>query len=200
MKTFKEMYALDITKYVEKKPTFKREGGKLTKLPEKYWLDYIEWATVITLLYDNGAEKVAFGLVENNEGYPAFYHNGKNPFIKIWLQIDENRYEYEYPVIDGNRVEENPDQFKIHKAQQRAFVKAVAIYTGLGLKLWQKEEQIFDAEGEPEKKTERKKMPFPMDKFPEAVKWLKDGKTIDEMREYWVIDEDTDTKLMDAAI
>ena len=36
---------------------------------------------------------------------------------------------------------DNLTQNKIHKATQRAFVKCVSINTGLGIKLWQKEER-----------------------------------------------------------
>src|SRR5690606_3813715 len=47
-----------------------------------------------------------------------------------------------YPVINGNAVISSPNQMDIHKAELRGFVKAVAVYTGLGLSLWMKEERI----------------------------------------------------------
>ena len=141
LKNFQEMYSLDISKDVQKKPTFKKENGKLKKMPEKYWLDYLEWATVLFLLHKNGAESVQFGARCNNDGYPAFFdQNGINPFVKVWVRIDGVEYEMAYPVINGNQVNSTPNQATIHNAQQRAFVKCVAINTGLGLKLWQKEE------------------------------------------------------------
>lgn len=148
LKSFKELYKLDLSKYIKKKPTFyKDDKGKLQKTDESKWLNYIEWATVLVLLYENGAEAVSYNFGLNKEDYPAIFNNGKNPFISVYLNIDNKTYFYQYPVIDGNRVDDTPNQMTIHKAQQRGLVKCIAVNTGLGLSLWQDEENTFNTIG-----------------------------------------------------
>lgn len=134
LKKFIELTQLDISSYVQKKPTFFKDGnGKSQKTSEDKWLDYIEWAKVLELLYLSGAEKVAT--------YSEMHPNKPNTLI-IKLSIDGDEYKTDYPIIDGNQIISMPNQMQIHKAELRGFVKCVAIHTGLGLSLWQKEEQI----------------------------------------------------------
>jgi len=110
-------------------------------------IKFLEWAKVLILLYENGVESVSFGMIDKeNNKYPAFYDdNGNNPFIKVWVKIDDEKYEITYPVMSnqgGNfKVVERPSQLDIEVAKARAFVKCVAINTGLGLKLWLSETQ-----------------------------------------------------------
>jgi hypothetical protein len=200
LKDFKELYKVNIKADIKKKPTFfKNDAGKLQKNPENKWLDYLEWATVITLLYDNGAESVTFGCLKNSDGYPAFFVERKNPFVSIWVKIDDKRYEIEYPVIDGNKVDDVPNQMTIHKAQQRAFVKCVAINTGLGLKLWQKEESDF------EEVTNTNHLGLPellpnTDKWSEAIKSLKNGFKLTQILKRYYISDENQSILMDESI
>jgi hypothetical protein len=201
LKNFKELYALDIKSDVKKKPTFYKDNtGKLQQNKPEKSLDYLEWATVITLLYDNGAQSVQFGCIKNNEGYPAFYNKDSNPFVTVWVNIDDKKYSIDYPVIDGNKVDKDPNQMTIHKAQQRAFVKCVAINTGLGLKLWQKEESIFDSLGTVER--EQKQLPELLpetEKWVEAIKALKNGFKIEQIeKKYHITDENKDELLRQA--
>ncbi len=202
LKKFKELYALDIKSEVKKKPTFyKGADGKLVKNPDSKSLDYLEWATVITLLYDNGAEDVQFGCNKNSEGYPAFYNKNSNPFVSVWVHIDDITYTIDYPVIDGNKVDKDPNQMTIHKAQQRAFVKCVAINTGLGLKLWQKEESTFDSLGTVER--EQKQLPELLpetEKWVEAIKALKNGYKIEQIEKKYSLTEENRDELLRQAI
>lgn len=199
LKSFKELYKLDISSQVKKKPTFyKDSNGKLQKNSQDKWLDYLEWATVITLLYENGAEKVLFGSFGNDNAYPAFYHQSSNPFVKVWVTIDDNQFELFYPVIDGNKVESNPNQMIIHKAQQRAFVKCVAINTGLGLKLWQKEESTFDELGEIEKQLPELTPDSP--KWKEAIKALNNEYTIEQIEKKYYLTNENRNKLISESI
>lgn len=202
LKPFKELYKADIKSEVKKKPTFsKAADGKLQRNPESKWLDYLEWATILTLLYENGAESVTFGCLKNSQGYPAFYYDGKNPFVSIWVNIDEKHYEIDYPVIDGNKVEDAPNQMTLHKAQQRAFVKCVAINTGLGLKLWQKEESTFDSLGAVEK--EAKKLPELLpntDKWKDAIQAIKNGFTIAQIEKKYSLTEKNKDELLRESI
>ncbi len=110
-------------------------------------IKFLEWAKVLVLLHEQGIESVTFGTVDNSvDEYPAFYDtNGNNPFIKVWVKLDEDRFEITYPVIanqgDTFKVVERPSQLDMEFSKARAFVKCVAINTGLGLKLWLTETQ-----------------------------------------------------------
>lgn len=140
LKPFNELFKLDISKEVQKRPV--KKDSKVT-------LDYLEWANCIKLLYENGAEKVRYGVIENENGYPCFYnHNGEAPFVKVWVEIDGERFVEHYPVTNGIYPVTNPNQLDINRAKQRGFVKAVAINTGLGLSLWIKEEEIINNDQE----------------------------------------------------
>ena len=152
------MVNLDLSNYIKKKPTFYKDAsGKSKKLPEDKWLDYLEWANVIVLLYQNGAEDVSYGSEKNENGYPSFFNpKGECPFVRVWVKIDDKKYEIDYPVISGSSVKANPLQSTIHVAQQRAFVKCVAINTGLGLSCWLKDEEN-SAAPEAEKEVSDKK-------------------------------------------
>ena len=58
--------------------------------------------------------------------------------VRIKVAIDSCEYLFSYPVLNGiNAVKDNlMNQNAVHKAQMRAFVKCVAINTGLGFDLW----------------------------------------------------------------
>lgn len=133
MRPFLELYKHNFGKELRKKPTFyKGADGKLAKNHESKWLEYVEWATVLVALYHVGkAEKVEY--------YSEVHPTKRNTLI-IHLNIDGVEYLSHYPIIDGNTIIDNPNQMQIHKAELRGFVKCVAINTGLGLSLWQKEE------------------------------------------------------------
>lgn len=136
LKAFNELIKVDLSSEVVQRPV--KRNSNLT-------LDYLEWANCIKLLYEHGAEKVRYGMVYNENGYPCFYNqNGESPFVRVWVEIDGERYEEDYPVINGIYVVANPTQMDINKAKQRGFVKAIAINTGLGLGLWIKEEETLN--------------------------------------------------------
>ena len=138
LKPFNELIKVDLSNEVQKRPV--KKNSPLT-------LDYLEWANCIKLLYEHGAEVVRYGMVYNDQGYPCFYNqNGESPFVRVWVEIDGERYEEDYPVVNGIYVVSNPNQLDINKAKQRGFVKAVAINTGLGLSLWIKEEEIINSD------------------------------------------------------
>lgn len=151
IKSFRELSQMDISKYVSKKPTFKR--NKATGAYEKTGeLDYLNWADCLALLHEAGAERVTFGNVRSKEDHPVFLLSGGIPFVRVYVEVDGDRRELDYPVIDGssNLSMEKLTQGDVHNASQRAFVKAVAINWGLGLSLWQKEERAADKERKPQ--------------------------------------------------
>ena len=138
LKSWNEMRILDITKYVKK-----RDGA-----------DYLPWAECLKLLYENGAEKVSIIPQTTDNGSSLFMsdqvftdkhgNNNRCYEVLVSVEIDENRYLISYPVMNGiNPVRDNlMNQNAVHKAQMRAFVKCVAINTGLGFDLWRDDSDI----------------------------------------------------------
>lgn len=145
IKSYDELLGLDLSQYISKKPVFKKDKatGQYKQVGE---LDYINWADCLVLLHKNGAESVKFGNVKSASDHPVFLLGGGVPFIRIYVDIDGDRREMDYPVIDGstNVPMDKLTQGDVHNATQRGFVKCVAINWGLGLQLWQKEERAAD--------------------------------------------------------
>ena len=132
LKNWNEMRNLDISKYVKK-----RDGA-----------DYLPWASCLKLLYEHGAEKVTIRPLANEYGSSLFMSdqtftdkNGSTNRcyeVRVEVIIDGSVYGISYPVMNGIApVRDNlMNQNAVHKAQMRAFVKCVAINTGLGFDLW----------------------------------------------------------------
>ena len=136
LKSFNEMRNINVAPYVKQ-----RDGA-----------DYLPWATVVDLLHEHGAEKVWY--------QPLFNENGSSLFmseqtftdksgnvnrcyeVRIEVTVDDDTFIYSYPLLNGiNPVKDNSlNQNVVHKAIQRAFVKAIAVRYGLGFSLWSKEE------------------------------------------------------------
>lgn len=140
LKSWNEMRSLDISKYVKKRDN----------------ADYLPWASCLKLLYENGAEKVTFVPLVNENGSSLFMSDqsfvNKNGDanrcyeVRVAVEVDGTSYCISYPVMNGiNPVRDNlMNQNAVHKAQMRAFVKCVAINTGLGFDLWLDDADIAD--------------------------------------------------------
>ena len=138
IKSWNEMRKLDISKYVKK-----RDGA-----------DYLPWAECLKLLYENGATEVHFQAMVNEDGSSLFKSDqtftDKNGLtnrcyeVRIQCSIDGKAFYFSYPVMNGiSPVKDNlMNQNAVHNAQMRAFVKAVAINTGLGFDLWRDDSDI----------------------------------------------------------
>ena len=138
LKSWNEMRSLDISKYVKK-----RDGA-----------DYLPWAECLKLLYENGAAKVEILPEKSANGSSLFMSeqtftdkNGNTNRcyeVRVFVNIDGKVYGISYPVMNGiNPVKDNlMNQNAVHKAQMRAFVKCVAINTGLGFDLWRDDSDI----------------------------------------------------------
>jgi len=139
IKNFAELMELNLKEHISKKPILKKECGEWKKIGE---LDYLSWPDCLWLLHQNGAEKVIYGNVRSGADHPLFLIDGRAPFVRVYVEVDGDRRELDYPVIDGARdiSMDKLVQSDIHNATQRGFVKCVAINWGLGLSLWQKEE------------------------------------------------------------
>ena len=138
LKNWNEMRSLDISKYVKQRDK----------------ADYLPWAECLKLLYENGAEKVTIRTLTDANGSSLFMSDqvftdksgGTNRCYEVRLEvtIDRETYTFSYPVMNGiNAVRDNlMNQNAVHKAQMRAFVKCVAINTGLGFDLWRDDSDI----------------------------------------------------------
>lgn len=140
IRPFSELVGLDLKEYISKKPVLKKEGGEWKKVGE---LDYLSWPDCLCLLHTAGAEKVLYGNVRSGADHPLFLLEGRVPFVRVYVEVDGDRRELDYPVIDGSRdiAMDKLSQSDVHNATQRGFVKCAAINWGLGLSLWKKEEQ-----------------------------------------------------------
>ena len=138
IKSWNEMRKVDIANYVKQRDK----------------ADYLPWADCLKLLYDNGAEKVLFETLTDEHGSSLFMcdqvftdKNGSTNRcyeVRIKVTIDDKEYLFSYPVMNGiNAVRDNLMNLNaVHKAQMRAFVKCVAINTGLGFDLWRDDSDI----------------------------------------------------------
>ena len=132
LKPWREMRALDISKHIKQRDK----------------ADYLPWATCLFLLYENGAERVQIIPQTANNGSSLFMcdhtftdkdgRDNRCYEVRVRVIIDGAEYSISYPVLNGvNPVKDNlMNQNAVHKAQMRAFVKCVAINTGLGFDLW----------------------------------------------------------------
>ena len=136
--SYEELRKVDVSEWVEQ-----RDGA-----------DYLNWAKVVDLLHENGAEKVYFEPVANSEtGSSLFmteqvFTDSKGNTNRVYetavkIVIDGLVFIQRGPVTNGsNPVKDNSmTQQRLWNCQTRLFVKGVAIRTGLGFNLWLKEEE-----------------------------------------------------------
>ena len=136
LKSWDELFNLDISQYVQK-----RDGA-----------NYLPWAVCMKLLHDNGAKVVWFEPCVNGNGSSLFMadqvYTDKNNVtnrcyeVRVKIVIDDLVFEAQYPLMNGsNPVKDNSmSQQRVWNAQTRAFVKGVAMRTGLGFNLWLKDD------------------------------------------------------------
>ena len=138
LKPYSELRQVDVTPYVEN-----RDGA-----------DYLPYNKCIDLLHEHGAEVVYFLPVQNPKTGGSLYESetvfmDKNDVTnrcyetRIEIHIDDKVYYMQSPVMNGaNPVKDNSmSQQRVWNSMTRSFVKAVAMYTGLGFSLWLKEEE-----------------------------------------------------------
>lgn len=137
LKSYEELREVDVRPYCEERDGF----------------IYLNWAKCIDLLHQNGAEKVYWiPLPNENTGNSLRFteqvfsdskgNTNRCYETRIKVVIDDNEYEMQTPVMNGaNPVKDNSmSQQRVWNSMCRAFVKCVAINTGLGFDLWLKEE------------------------------------------------------------
>lgn len=140
-KTWKEMREIDVKPYCVYRDG-KDDKGKSIKIP------YLNWAVCKEILHENGAEKVYFTPLTTANGSSLFMsevetldkHGNKNRCyeVRVKVVIDDLEFEMQTPLLNGSLVvsDNSLNQLRVANAQARAFVKGVAIHTGLGFGLW----------------------------------------------------------------
>ena len=136
--SYDELRKVDVSEWVEK-----RDGA-----------DYLNWAKVVDLLHEYGANTVYFEPVVNEyTGSSLFmteqsFTDSKGNVNRVYetavkIVIDDLEFIQRGPVTNGsNPVKDNSmSQQRLWNCQTRLFVKGVAIRTGLGFNLWLKEEE-----------------------------------------------------------
>ena len=136
LKNWNELKNYDISRYIKQRDGF----------------DYLPWGSCIEILHELGAEKVIFSPVVNPENGSSLFMSeqtftDKNGNVnrcyevRVHVEIDDLHFDVQFPLMNGsNPVKDNSmSQQRLWNAQTRAFVKGVALYTGLGFKLWLKE-------------------------------------------------------------
>ena len=145
LKPYNELVKIDVKPFCDMREA-KDDNGRKIEVP------YLNWAVCKKLLHDNGAEKVFFEPCVNQNGSSLFMADqvftDKNGVtnrcyeVRVKITIDELIFEAQFPIMNGsNPVKDNSiTQQRLWNAQTRAFVKGVAMMTGLGFNLWIDEE------------------------------------------------------------
>jgi len=142
LKPYSELRKIDVLPFCEKRKTADEEGKKIE-------VPYLNWAKCKDLLHENGAEVVYYEpLIDERTGSSVFMTdtafvdsrgNRNRCFeVRVKIVIDDLDFVQNYPLLNGVYVirEDTINQLRVSNAQARAFVKGVAIRTGLGFGLW----------------------------------------------------------------
>lgn len=141
LKKYSELIEIDVTPFCEKREA-KDDKGRKIEVP------YLNWAMCKKLLHEHGAETVYFEPVTGANGSSLIMadqvftdKDGKTNRcyeVRVKVVIDDLEFESQFPLMNGsNPVKDNSlTQQRLWNAQTRAFVKGVAIHTGLGFNLW----------------------------------------------------------------
>ena len=141
LKSYVEMRKIDVLPLCDKREA-KDDKGRKIEVP------YLNWAKCKELLHENGAEVVYFEPCVNASGSSLFMsdqvftdskgNTNRCYEVRVKIVIDELIFEAQYPLMNGsNPVKDNSlTQQRLWNAQTRAFVKGVAMRTGLGFGLW----------------------------------------------------------------
>ncbi|MBE6556103.1 MAG: DUF1071 domain-containing protein [Ruminococcaceae bacterium] len=149
LKNFLELRELDVLPFCDMRKA-KNEDGKSINVP------YLPWANCLILLYENGANRVRYRAMTAPDGSFLFrsgetFVYTKNGtarecscyFVSVEVEIDGETFTMPFPVLNGTSVVYNDtmNQLRVSNAIQRAFVKCVAVNTGLGISLWEKDDE-----------------------------------------------------------
>ncbi len=145
LKSYSELAAIDVLPFCKTREAKDEKGAKIQ-------IPYLPWVVCKRLLHENGAETVYFEPVVDKNGNSLIqtetaFTNDKGRVnrcyeVRVRIVIDDLTFEYQTPLLNGSLVvyEDTLNQLRVNNAQARAFVKGVAIRTGLGIKLWENDE------------------------------------------------------------
>ncbi len=152
---YEEMRKIDVSPYCKTREAVDENRRKIQ-------VPYLNWAKCKDLLHQYGAKTVYYTPITNEKGHSLFmsdieFSNEKKGEeekknrcyeVRIKVVIDDNTYEMSAPLMNGAYVVRNDtiNQLRISNAQARAFVKCVAIHTGLGFNLWLDEDTTTDTD------------------------------------------------------
>lgn len=150
LKPYSELVKLNVLPYCATREA-KDDRGRKIEVP------YLNWAMCKKLLHENGAETVYYEPVaDENTGSTLFmspipFTNEKGGTnrcfeVRVRVVIDDLIFVQNYPLLNGTFVvrDDTINQLRVSNAQARAFVKGVAIRTGLGFDLWVKGDETTD--------------------------------------------------------
>ena len=140
LKPFSELVNLDVLPFCDKREA-KDDKGKKIEVP------YLNWAKCVELLHENGAAVVYYTPLRGPDGSYLFQSKevankeGRKTgcyFVSVEIHIDDMVFVMDMPLMNGSLVvyDDTLNQLRIANCHARAFVKGVAIRTGLGFKLW----------------------------------------------------------------
>lgn len=149
LKSYAELSKIDVLPYCDKRRA-KDDNGKTIEIP------YLNWAVCKKLLHENGAESVYFTPLKDAAGSYVFTSkevtnkDGRRTgcyFVSVEIHIDDRVFTMDMPLMNGSLVvyEDTLNQLRIANCHARAFVKGVAIHTGLGFSLWANDKDTDDA-------------------------------------------------------
>ena len=146
LKPYSELRKIDVLEFCDHREA-KDDDGKKISVP------YLNWAKCKDLLHDNGAEVVYYEPLLNDKGHSLFmadatFTDSKGNInrcfeVRVKIVIDDLIFNQNYPLLNGVYVvrDDTINQLRLSNAQARAFVKGVAIRTGLGFGLWVKDDE-----------------------------------------------------------
>ena len=137
---YDELVKIDVTPFCDTRDA-KDDNGKTIKVP------YLNWAKCIELLHQHGAETVYYTPLKTPEGSYLFESKRVTSkqerttgcyFVSVEIHIDDLVFTMDMPLLNGSLVvyDDTLNQLRISNCHARAFVKGVAIRTGLGFGLW----------------------------------------------------------------
>lgn len=140
LKPFDELVKIDVLPYCDKRKA-KDDNGKSIDVP------YLNWAKCVELLHQYGAKEVYFIPLTDANGSFIFTSretvnkDGRKTgcyFVAVEIHIDDLSFRMDMPLLNGSLVvyDDTLNQLRVSNCHARAFVKGVAIRTGLGFSLW----------------------------------------------------------------
>lgn len=150
LKPYNELVKVDVLPSCDYRKA-RDDKGKEIEVP------YLNWAKCVELLHANGAEAVYYTPIKAADGGYLFTSKTVQDkherttgcyFVAVEIHIDDLVFSMDMPLLNGSLVvyDDTLNQLRISNCHARAFVKGVAIRTGLGFQLWSAEKDTDAAQ------------------------------------------------------